>query len=332
MSELATRTSSHLQVAPTVTRDRMDLLKRTIAGDIKPPLTDHELELFAEVANRKGLDPFARQIHVTKRQGKLIIQTGIDGFRLIAERTGRYDGQDGPWWCGEDGQWRDVWPSNDPPMAAKVIVYRSDSGRGFTGIAHWREYAQYTTDNDGRRLNRMWETMKAGQLAKCAEALALRKGFPQDLSGIYTTDEIVYEESPGPIQVTTAPAGPGANTSVTTIPTLDQIKRIRTPEAADKLIKQAGPEFAELAGRAVLAITGDEIRTRDQARDWWTLASVKDRREVLEYAVELHEQQQYEMSPASPAPPATTGDNKVDPAPSGEGGAGSDQPTLDGEP
>lgn len=295
MSELATRTSSHLQVAPTITRDRLDLLKRTIAGDVTPPLTDDELELFAEVANRKGLDPFARQIHVTKRQGKLIIQTGIDGFRLIAERTGRYDGQDGPWWCGEDGQWRDVWLSDEPPTAAKVIVYRSESARGFTGIAHWREYAQYA--DAGRRLNRMWETMKAGQLAKCAEALALRKGFPQDLSGMYVPEEIGVEEvSPGPVQVTRTPAGPGAATN--SVPTLDQVKRVRSAGAAHALIKAAPPTFQALVPRAIA-----DVHTKDPHWFWDNDKNPEHWRGVLEYAVELHDQHQHETSAADPSSP-----------------------------
>lgn len=187
-------------IADTLTPERVELLKRTIC----PDLTDTELELFATVARRAGLDPFARQIYATKRRAKkpgtrdqweekLTIQTGIDGFRVIAGRTGELDGQEGPFWCGEDGAWVDVWLKPFPPAAAKVTVFRKGCSRGFVGIARFSEYAQ---QYDGKPSG-LWAKMPATMVAKCAEALALRKAFPADLSGLYTSDEMAQaDESP----------------------------------------------------------------------------------------------------------------------------------------
>lgn len=155
--------------------------------------TNGDLAVFMHVAQRTGLDPFARQIHMIERQGKWTIQTGIDGFRLVARRAVDRAGETlaiGPSeWCGDDGAWRDVWLSNDPPAAARVTVYRN--GQAFPGTALWREYVQ--TRRDGN-VTHMWATRGAGQLAKCAEALALRKAFPMDLAGVYTTDELDREQ------------------------------------------------------------------------------------------------------------------------------------------
>lgn len=171
-----------------MSRDKLDLLKRTIAADT----SDDEFALFVAAAERLGLDPFAKQIYAVcrfdKRIGKkkMSIQCGIDGFRSVAERTDQLDGQEGPYWCGADGVWHEVWASKSPPVAAKVIVYRKGSSRGFAGLAHFDEYVQ--RDKEG--IGPMWRSMPALMLSKCAEALALRKAFPSKLAGVYTSDEM----------------------------------------------------------------------------------------------------------------------------------------------
>ena len=172
-----------------MTRDQIDLIKRTIAKGT----SDDEFALFMTVAQRRGLDPFDRQIHAVMRYDTdlerkvMAIQVGIDGYRLGATRTGEEDGQDGPYWCGEDGAWKDVWLSDEAPRAAKVVVYRKGRARGYVGIALWASYVQTVK---GGGVNSMWRRHGPGQLAKCAEALAIRKAFPQELGGTHTDDEL----------------------------------------------------------------------------------------------------------------------------------------------
>jgi phage recombination protein Bet len=168
---------------------------------IDDDVTRAELQGFLHLCQRTGLDPFSRQIYLIgrwdKRAGRKVFtpQTGIDGYRVVANRTitrlGGTLGYEDTLWCGKDGRWRDVWLEDEPPAAAKVTVLRD--GQRFPAVAGYREYVQ--TGRDGSPVG-MWAKMPAGQLAKCASALALRMAFPHDLAGVYTAEEMAQADNP----------------------------------------------------------------------------------------------------------------------------------------
>lgn len=208
-------------------REQIEVLKTLIC----PGASDTELELFAQVCQRTGLDPMARQIYGIMRGErkqvdsqwktvqKLSIQTSIDGFRLIADRSGKYGGQVGPQWCGPDGAWRDVWLAGEYPSAARVGVIRTDWSQPLWAVARWDSYVQKFTPKDGQEvIGAMWARMPDVMLAKVAESLALRRAFPAEMSGLYTSDEMAQaDEAPQPVarvqtvvEAEAAPARSGA--------------------------------------------------------------------------------------------------------------------------
>lgn len=164
-------------------------------------VTSAELTGFLHLCQRTKLDPFSRQIYLIgrwdNRAGRKVYtpQTGIDGYRVVAHRviaaSGDSFGYEDALWCDESGRWRDVWLSDKPPAAAKVKVIRN--GQPFSAVALFREYVQ--TNRDGKPIG-LWGKMPSGQIAKCAEALALRKAFPHDLAGVYTAEEMAQADNP----------------------------------------------------------------------------------------------------------------------------------------
>lgn len=189
------------------TDDELEIIRSTVASKTSP----NQFKLFIQVCKYSGLNPFAKQIYAVVRGSDMTIQTGIDGYRILAERSGKYAGQIGPEWCGEDGEWKDVWLSDKPPVASRIGVLRRDFEKPIWGVARYKSYEQSASP--------LWRKMPEVMLAKCAESLALRKAFPAEMSGIYTTEEMAQadgpEVSPTMNVESTATPAPSANERAT---------------------------------------------------------------------------------------------------------------------
>jgi phage recombination protein Bet len=253
------------EVARENFRERLDLIKALIA----PGASDAELDLFSEVCRRTGLDPVQRQIYSIPRGTSRTIQTGIDGYRLIAQRTGEYAGSDDAIYDAE---------TEDHPNRATVTVWRLVEGvpRGFTATARWSEYKPTLGDQ-------MWQKMPYLMIAKCAEALALRKAFPQELSGIYTDAEMdqattvdgtAREIRTGPVVVRTAPRAPVGGSSRSQLrETVNKGLRESATDASRQTLVEANaprpPIRASIAPTPALGDEDDDV-LRDELRELGT--------------------------------------------------------------
>ena len=193
MNQLVTIDGAGKGTGVSFTEEDIQVIKDAV---LPREASNAELKLFLAQCKRTGLDPLSRQIYAFMSKGKLTIGTSIDGARVIAERSGKYAGQVGPYWCGEDGVWKDVWLSPSPPLAARVGILRTDFKEPMWGIATFEGYKQQYYDRERQcwKLSGQWEKNSPNQMAKCAEALAMRKTFPNDLSGLYAEEELGQEK------------------------------------------------------------------------------------------------------------------------------------------
>jgi phage recombination protein Bet len=201
---LAIHQAAELSTAPS---DFGEDHKRIVREAFAPTATQAEFEVLWLGAKSRGLDPVRRQIHFVKRFDKArnadvwSSQVSIDGFRAIAESTRLYDGQDEP---------INDFDKNGGIVCARVSVYRKDIGRAFVGVARWPEFAQFKSSGG---LLYMWEKMPCHMLGKCAEALALRKAFPEKLAGLYVPEEMPQDDAPPPrtVNLTSREVTPATN-------------------------------------------------------------------------------------------------------------------------
>lgn len=161
-------------LTPTiVTEDQVALVSRTIAKDLTPD----ELHLYLFMCrNEWQVHPLSKMIFPVKYKGKMTFLTSIDYLRARAGKTGVHAGTD-------DAVFSET--AEGRATSASVTVYRLVGGLRcpFTATARLAEYRP--TENAW-----MWDKMPQGQLAKCAEGLALRKAFPAELAKLYVPEEM----------------------------------------------------------------------------------------------------------------------------------------------
>lgn len=235
--------------------DHLDLIRAEVGEELTPS----EFEQFIVKCKAFGLDPLRRQIYVTKRWDsqkktmKMMIEPTIDGLRAIADRTGERDGEAQVRFCDADGNWSDCWYKDGYPRIAEVVVRRKGHSMPYHGQARWESYAQYTKTGE---LTRPWAKMPELMLAKCAEALALRKAFPNEMAGLYTREEMMQAESPTVSRVQNAPDVPGSRCGLVLIESekwdamsADHLNGLSFDEVDDEVLMKLAKKSDEVLGR-----------------------------------------------------------------------------------
>jgi phage recombination protein Bet len=183
---IVTQSDNQLATSGHFNHKQLEILKNSICKG----LSNEEFEVFIMACAKTQLDPFMRQIYAVKRKSRkpdgswgetMTIQTGIDGYRLIAERTERYAPGPEPTYIHDN--------NGSLLSATSYIKKQTRDGTWHTvsASAFIDEFCQKTKDGNAMG---MWGNMPRTMLAKCAEAQALRKSFPAEMSGVYTKEEM----------------------------------------------------------------------------------------------------------------------------------------------
>ncbi len=172
------------------TPEQQKMIRDSYARGASP----QEFEVLLEISRARNLNPLLRQVHYVSRKDKKLnkevwsVQISIDGLRAVAERTRQYDGQDEPEFEHN---------AEGLIVLARVKVYKKGISRPFVGVARWDEYVQTTYEGAPTKF---WKDMPYTMLGKCAEALAIRKAFPEDSGGLYVAEEMMQGEQPKQMQ------------------------------------------------------------------------------------------------------------------------------------
>lgn len=171
-----------------------DLKQLELANIIPKGTPPPQVQIFATICKEKSLSPFQKQIYLLpfkQKNGDTWVThyaciVGIDGYRTIAERTGKYAGSDDVKFNDDKTEFQCREAGLKNPITATVTIYKMSGGQRipFTTTASWDSYVPA---NEKKRFN--WNRMPYLMLGKCAEALALRKAFPEALSGLHAEEE-----------------------------------------------------------------------------------------------------------------------------------------------
>lgn len=223
------------------TAEQVAIIRKQIIKDA----TEAEFAVAMEMAKARRLSPITKQIYFIKRSGVLTAQVSIDGLRSIAQRTGLYNGQDPVLFAYS--------PDGKALLSATVTVYRKDWERGCAATAFLSEYQQPS--------NNLWAKMPHAMLSKCAEALALRKAFPEDMGGLYASEEMDQAETPVVARAVDVEARPVERPAPAQQPVAEAQKALPAPEVT----AEAQAELDAWAVRMSLSL--EQAGTAQEWRD-----------------------------------------------------------------
>ena len=221
MSNLAV--SKQQASVPALAINEEELIS-VLQSSVYPGAKIESIKLVIGACRASGKDPLKKPFHIVPMQvstGKKndkgwdikewrdVIMPGINDYRTDASRTGQHAGTSEPEFGPDKNEILNGVSVTYPEWCRVTVKRLMPSGQivEFSAVERWKEnYATAGRDKD--EPNAMWKRRPYAQLAKCAEAQALRKGFPE-VGSQPTADEMEGKEiDMGAAEVVTEPKAP----------------------------------------------------------------------------------------------------------------------------
>lgn len=184
-----------------IDRNTYELMKETLY----PGAKDSSIVMVLRYCQARKLDPVKKPVHIVPMsvktgkkdiKGKDIyewrdtVMPGIGLYRIDADRTGQYAGMSDPEFGEEITEQLGDAKVTYPKWCRIIVNRRLPTGEivSYPAKEYWKE--NYASIKFSATPNSMWQKRPYGQLAKCAEAQALRKAFPEAVGQDYTKEEM----------------------------------------------------------------------------------------------------------------------------------------------
>lgn len=274
MSAAITRHEAHAEVATLEMFRFSDTQRKLILDTCCGGASAQEAAVLIGIAEMRGLNPVTQECYFVKRWDSQrnanvwAVQVSIDAMRIKAEETGLYAGQDEPEF--------EYAPDGKTPVLARVRIYRRDWERPMVGVARWSEFVQKTKDGHPTKF---WRDMPHNQLAKVAEAAALRKAFPRRLAKLYTIDEMAQASNDAPdLEGEVVQPPPRLRPASVPPPAPSAVSPMSAAEAAQMTMAlETAPTVEDIrkVGQRIKALVEKGVLTLDQAADLRELAKAR---------------------------------------------------------
>lgn len=182
-----------------VTAEHAEALRTALKSSLYPGASDASVDLVLSYCKAAGLDPMQKPVHIVPmwdaKEGRMrdVVMPGVGLYRTNAARTGEFGGisepEFGPMVTERIGRVDITFPE----WCRVTVSRRLPSGHlaQFTAVEYWVEnYAIKGGKEKDQSPNAMWSKRPRGQLAKCAQAQALRMAFPEAVGSAPTAEEM----------------------------------------------------------------------------------------------------------------------------------------------
>lgn len=227
-------------MSTALTAQQEDDLIYTLQTSLYVGAKEESIKMVMAYCRATGLDVMQKPVHIVpmwnSKAGAMIdvVMPGVGLYRTQASRTGQFAGSSEPEFGVMITEKIDGVDVSYPEFARCTVKRVLPSGvvAEFTAIEYWKEnYAVKGGKDKSVAPNAMWLKRPRGQIAKCAEAQALRKAFPE-LGSAPTAEEMegkTFYQS----EVDITPAAP----ATPTIPPYSDADFDKNIGAWEKLIK-----------------------------------------------------------------------------------------------